>query len=122
MAIPAGATYADGAIPWDSQTATIGGTTFILEDFSPEESSTFQRSNDQYGIARGGRYTKDPITATCTALYSVGGTQTLPSLFAVVSLQYRGVAKDFILMKIGTPEKAGMEQKVSMSFQEKLAT
>ena len=114
---------ADGIYPYDSQVVTVNGHAFILEEITFTEGSKFNVSNNEFGVPRGGRDTREVITASCTAQYPSGGdvTQT-PALFAVIPLIYRGnsSAKNFILTEVGIPQKAGMETKSAWKLREQL--
>ena len=113
--------FDDGALPFDGQDVTIGGLVFIFEDFSPEEGSHFVQSNQGAGAPRGGRDIRDVITAQCMAQFPSGATlDKTPALFTVITLVYRGVAKQFVITFVGTPQKSGQETKVSLKVRELL--
>ena len=124
MSSPTG-TYNDlgAGIPWDSFTAAIGsGGTYIFEDFTPNEGSSTQVSNNEVGVPRAARHTKTLITATATVLFPAATTSlsTAPLLFATFPTTYRGTAKTWIITKVGIPQRAGMETKLSIECAEQL--
>ena len=121
MSSPAG-TYDDTAgIPWDSPVVTIGETAFIAEDFTPDEGSSTEVSGNINKVPRAARHTRTLITGSCTLLFPAGSDLThTPALFATFSAMYRGAAKNWVITKVGTPQKAGMETKLSIGITELL--
>ena len=111
----------DGALPFDSQTVTIGQNVFLAEDFSPTEGSNWVQSNNIDGSPRGGRDIRTVITAQCTFLFPSGATlDQTPALFTVISLKYRNVAKNFVITEVGIPQKSGQETKLAVKIRELL--
>ena len=112
-----------GGIPWDSQLATIGSKSFILEELQFTEPSNFVQSNNVNGAPRGGRDIAGVITGSATAQFPSGATMAdVPKRFAEVTLKYRSADKVFVITEVGTPQKAGQETKVSLKLREKLLT
>ena len=112
--------YADGDIPWDTQTASISGKVFIFEDFGPTEGSNWVQSNGLSGAPRGGRDIATAITASVTAQFPFGATLgDTPKRFAEVTLKYRNVDKVFVITEVGTPQKSGTETKVQLKIRER---
>ena len=110
-----------GGIPWDAPLLTINGKDgWIAEEWQYTEGSNTNVSNNQKAAVRGAKHMATLGTGSATLQFPTGATKAdTPKRYQTFEGEdNQGVAKTFVLTKVGKARKSGQETKVSVEFAE----
>lgn len=109
----------DGNIPFGSQVVSINGTEYVAEDIDFTEKSSSHIRRNEINVPNGAVYIKDLTTGKMT-LQLESNTTAIPESQSVVSMTFRGAAKDFIITNVSQPQKQDQIHKITMEITEVL--
>lgn len=107
----------DGNIPFGSQVVSINGTNYVAEEIEFEEKSTAIYRRNEINVPNGGVYIEDLVKGKMTLQLASNDTP-IPENQSVVSMTFRGAAKDFVITNVSQPQKQDEIHKLKMEITE----
>ncbi len=111
--------FNDGGIPFGSETVLINSTEFVAEEIDFEEKSTAIYRRNEINVPNGGVYISDLIKGKMT-LQLPTDTTPIPENQSVVTINFRGAPKQFVITNVSQPMKQDEIHKLKMEITEVL--
>src|SRR5438876_4895453 len=105
--------FSDGDIPFGSQVVSINGTDYVAEEIDFEEKSTAIYRKNEINVPNGGVYIKDLVKGKMTLQLRTAG-EPIPEGQSLVTMNFRGAAKEFVVTNVSRPLKQDSIQKLKM--------
>ncbi len=109
----------DGDIPFGSEVVTINAVPYVAEEIEPQEKATSIIRRNEINVPNGAVHIKDLIKAKMTLQLADIDTP-IPELLSIVSFDFRGSSKDFIVSDVSQPLKQDEIHKLKMELTEVL--
>lgn len=109
--------YNDGDLYYGSQVITLAGTSYVAEEIEFEETNKTLDRSDELGNPNGAVYIRQKTTGKMTLQLLSSGT-AIPEINATLAVDFRGVSKDFIVTKVGQPQKNDEIRKLQLEIAE----
>ncbi len=109
----------DGDIPFGSQVVTIGAVEYVAEEIEFEEKTTSIIRRNEINVPNGAIHIND-LTKGKMTLQLESVDTAIPENNSQCSMDFRGVAKDFIITNVSQPQKQDEIHKLKVEITEVL--
>jgi hypothetical protein len=111
--------FNDGNIPFGAQIVDINSTAYEAEEIDFEEKSSAFYRRDHRNVPNGGVYITDLVKGKMTLQLESLDTP-IPENQSLVTMEFRGTPKQFVITNISQPQKQNDIRKMKMEITEVL--